>query len=95
MKIPINKVAQLAHIKLSPEEEQSLTEDLTKILSYVEQINSLPGLDKVEPTSHPLDSEDVFRKDKVKNQASAKEMLKHSPDSHGKFFKVPKVIENN
>ena len=95
MKIPINKVAQLAHIKLSPEEEKSLTEDLSKVLSYVEQINSIEGLDAVEPTSHPLNSEDVFRKDEVENQASAKEVLKHAPDPHGEFFKVPKVIGEN
>ena len=95
MKIPIQKIAELANIRLNPEEEARLSKDLEKILAHVEEMNAIPGLDKVEPTSHPLASENVYREDVVVDQATAKEVLKHAPDSHGNFFKVPKVIEGN
>jgi len=95
MKIPIHKVAQLANIRLTEEEEKKLTAELGKILEHVEKINSIEGLDSVEPTSHPLASENVYREDVVKQQGTAKELLKHAPDKHDPFFKVPKVIENS
>ena len=87
-------MAELANIKLNPEEEKSLSQDLEKVLQHVEKINSIKGLDQVEPTSHPLDSENVYRSDKVQKQETAKKVLKYAPDKEGKFFKVPKVIDN-
>jgi len=95
MKIPIQKIAELANIRLTPEEEGTLSKELEKILTHVEEINKLPGLDKVEPTSHPLASENVYREDTVLDQGTAKEVLKHAPDKHGNYFKVPKVIDGN
>ena len=93
MKIPISKVAKLANIRLEPEEEKVMSSELEKILTHVEKINSVKGLDKIEPTSHPFDSENVYKKDEVVKQDTAKEVLRHAPDRDGSFFKVPKVIE--
>ena len=93
MKIPIKQVAKLCNINLKPEEEKSLSAELEKILTHVEEINSIKGLDKVPPTSHPFDSENVYREDKVVPQKVAEDVLKHAPAREGDFFKVPKVIE--
>ena len=93
MKIPIDKVAKLCNINLRPEEEKSLSDELGKILTHVEKINSIEGLEKINPTSHPFDSENVYREDKVVNQDTAQDVLKHAPEREGNFFKVPKVID--
>lgn len=93
MKVPIDKVAKLCNINLKPEEERSLSSELDKILAHVEKINSIEGLEKVNPTSHPFDSENVYRKDKVISQDTARNVLEHAPEREGNFFKVPKVIE--
>ncbi len=94
MEMDINKVALLSRIKLDEEEKVKLQNDLNQILSYVEQLNELDIAD-VEPTSHVLNLENVYREDKVIQSEAYKEVLKHAPDIHGSYFKVPKVIEGS
>ena len=61
-KIDIHRVAQLARLNLKPEETVKLSEDLENILAYVDQLQEL-DTKNVEPTSHVLPIENVFRKD--------------------------------
>lgn len=92
MRMDIEKVAQLARLNLKPEEKSRLQKDLDSILDYVAQLNEL-DTKEVEPTSHALNLENVFRKDAVKSWPVCDEVLKHAPKVEGHFFKVPKVIE--
>ena len=66
---------------------------MSQILSFVEKLNEVKGLENVAPTSHPLSLSNVFREDEPKPGVSIEEFLKHSPRSRGRFFEVPKVIE--
>ena len=92
MSFEIDKVAELARIRLKPEEKSKLGKDLSSILQYVEKLNGL-NVDNVEPTSHVLNLENVFRPDEVKPWERIQEVLEHAPDTQGKFFKVPKVVK--
>jgi aspartyl-tRNA(Asn)/glutamyl-tRNA(Gln) amidotransferase subunit C len=95
MKFNIDSLAELARIQLNAREKESLSGDLNNILKYIEQINEL-STDKVEPTSHVLAIENVFREDiVVEDHSSARKILSALPDSSkdGPFFRVPKVIE--
>lgn len=92
MSFEIDKVAALAHIKLSPEESAKLGKDLESILKYVEQLKEIPT-DNVKEMSHVLDMTNVFRKDEVIPADVRDKVLKHAPATEGKFFKVPKVVE--
>jgi len=95
MDFSIDDLAALARIELGDSEKKKLAGDLANILKYVEQINEL-DLEDVEPTSHVLDIENVFREDKVVEQPEvAKDVIKALPEDakEGPFFKVPKVIE--
>jgi len=88
----IDQVAKLARIRLKPEESAKLGQDLQSILKYVEKLNTL-SVDEVEPTSHVLDQENVFRKDEVKPWAGRDRVLECAPDTEAKFFKVPKTVK--
>ena len=92
MEFEILKIAELARLNLKPEEQEKLTKDLEAILGYVKKLDSL-DTSKVEPTSHVLDLENVFRPDEVKPTSVRDEALEHAPAREGKFFKVPKVVE--
>jgi len=92
MDFEIKKVADLARIRLKPEQETKLKKDLENILEYVKQLESL-DTGSVEPTSHVLNLENVFRPDEVKPSDVRDSLLKHAPSSEGKFFKVPKVVD--
>lgn len=91
-KIDIEQVAELARLNLKPQEREKLSKDLNAILAYVDQLQGL-NTEKVEPTSHVLPIENVFRKDFAKPAQIRDKALEHAPKHEGKFFKVPKVIE--
>lgn len=87
----VEHIAELARLKFNEEELEHYTEQLNQILEYVEKLNEL-DTENVEPLSHPVENENVFRDDKVKESIKTKEALKNSPDHDDVFFKVPKVI---
>ena len=90
-KINIGQVAELARLNLKPDEREKLSQNLEDILAYVDQLKGL-NTDDIEPTSHVLSIENVFRSDVVKPSQVREVILKHAPEHEGKFFKVPKVI---
>ena len=92
MSFQIEQIAELARLSLKPEEKEKLQKDLESILAYVEQLKSVPT-DSVEPTSHVLNLENVYRSDEVRPSDVREAVLKHAPRREGNFFKVPKVIE--
>ncbi len=88
----VRKVGLLARLELSPGEEQLLTEQLDKILLYMEKLNQLDTAD-VEPLAHVVDIVNAFREDKIAHQPSTESLLSNAPERQGNFFKVPKIIE--
>jgi aspartyl-tRNA(Asn)/glutamyl-tRNA(Gln) amidotransferase subunit C len=90
----VDYVAKLARIHLNDDKKKGLNEDLKRILQYIEQLNEL-DVSQVAPTSHVLNLENVFRKDKVNPSKVRDDLLKYAPASEGKYFKVPKVIEED
>ena len=91
-KIDIDQIAELARLNLKPHERAKLAKDLEKILAYVDQLQEL-NTEKVEPTSHVLALENVFRADRVRPSEIHEAVLKYAPKREEKFFKVPKVLE--
>ena len=92
MSFQIEQIAELARLSLKPQEKAKLQKDLESILAYVEQLKQVPT-DHVEPTSHVLNLENVFREDRVHPSDVREDVLKHAPQREGNFFKVPKVID--
>jgi aspartyl-tRNA(Asn)/glutamyl-tRNA(Gln) amidotransferase subunit C len=92
--IDLRHVARLARLHLSDEELRFFQTQVSQILSFVEKLNEVKGLENVPPTSHPFSLSDVFRDDQIKPSLVIEEFLKRSPQSQGRFFKVPKIIEN-
>ena len=88
----IRRVALLARLNLTPEEEILLTEQLDSILGYM---NKLAQLDtaEVQPFSHALENDVALREDVVTNQPNTDALLANAPDRDNSFFKVPKIIE--
>lgn len=94
MEFKIEKVAELARLNLSAEEKTKLEKELGSILDYVKKLDKL-DTSKVEPTSHVLNLENVYRKDEVKESDAAEKALEHAPHADGRFFKVPKIVQRD
>lgn len=96
------RVAELAHLGLSPEEVETYQKQLDAILTYVDKLSEI-DLTTVEPMAqvlyspsgqnsagvdHPELREDVLRPCDV-----AGDVLAGAADASKPFFRVPKVIE--
>ena len=88
----IQKVAHLARLELSKDEECRLTGDMNNILGYIDKLTEL-DTKNVEPTSHAVEVTNAFREDVCKDFFSTEEGLSNAPDAEDGSFKVPKVIE--
>ncbi len=87
----VEHVAALARLSFSEEEKQKLTAQLNEILRYMEQLNTL-DTSNVEPLSHVIELQNVFREDTLRPSLPREEALKNAPSHTEEFFKVPKVL---
>ncbi|HEY1268364.1 MAG TPA: Asp-tRNA(Asn)/Glu-tRNA(Gln) amidotransferase subunit GatC [Candidatus Binatia bacterium] len=88
----VRRVALLARLALSDEEEARLTEQLDKILQYMEKLESLET-SGIDPMAHAVDVVNAFRDDRVTNDPQPEALLSNAPDREKTFLKVPKIIE--
>ena len=81
-------VARLARLRLSDEEVERMSSELSGILEHVERISAL-DLDGVEPTSHVIELENVLRPDEPRPSWPREKVLEQAPDSAAGAFRVP------
>ncbi len=87
----VRKVALLARLELTAEEEEKFTTQLGSILDYFEQLSELDVSD-VEPTTRAIDVSNVTRLDDLQPFGDRLALLNNAPDQDGDFFKVPKIM---
>jgi aspartyl-tRNA(Asn)/glutamyl-tRNA(Gln) amidotransferase subunit C len=81
-------VARLARLRLSDEEIDRMSGELSGILEHVDRIAEL-DLDDVEPTSHVVDLENVLRPDEPRPSWPRDVVLAEAPDPEDGAFRVP------
>jgi aspartyl-tRNA(Asn)/glutamyl-tRNA(Gln) amidotransferase subunit C len=92
----VKRVAELAYLELSADEEIRMQRDLNAILDYVAQLNEL-DTSSVEPMAQVSEVlggvSSSLRLDAQVPSLPREKVLASAPDTDGIFFKVPKVIE--
>jgi aspartyl-tRNA(Asn)/glutamyl-tRNA(Gln) amidotransferase subunit C len=81
-------VARLARLKLSEEEVERMTGELSDILGHVDRIAQM-DLDGVEPTSHVVALENVLRADEPRPSLPREAALANAPEPVDGAFRVP------
>jgi aspartyl-tRNA(Asn)/glutamyl-tRNA(Gln) amidotransferase subunit C len=93
----VQRVAELAHLELKPDESARMLKDLNSILDYVAELNELDttGIEPLEQVSALVAGAEatVLRDDVVAPSLDRATVMQEAPESDGAFFKVPKVIE--
>ena len=88
----ITKIAVLARIRLSESEKQRMGGQFVQILKHIDKLNELDTAG-VEPTSHVLPLQNVFREDKAqKNFSGPDDYLSQAPSQDKGHYEVPKVL---
>jgi aspartyl-tRNA(Asn)/glutamyl-tRNA(Gln) amidotransferase subunit C len=90
--LTVRKIAKLARLKLSEQEELLYTEQLGKIIEYFDELASL-DTSEIEPMSHALSISNALRADEVEVSLSHEILLRNAPDIEDEFFKVPRIGE--
>ncbi len=90
----VRRIAQLARLRLSADDERKLAGQLSAILSYVEQLREL-DISGVEPMTHALAADDAvpLREDVVQPSLPPEKALASAPAREDSWFKVPRIIE--
>lgn len=87
----VRKVADLARLEFSDAELDLLTEQLGKIVSFVEQLGEV-DTSGVEEMAHPLDVHSVLRPDQLGQSLSRDDALANAPSRDDECFLVPAVM---
>jgi aspartyl-tRNA(Asn)/glutamyl-tRNA(Gln) amidotransferase subunit C len=90
----VQKIAHLARLEITPEEEKQLAAQLSSILDYFEQLSELDTKD-VPPTTRAIEISNVTRADKAIPYANRDELLKEAPEPEDDFFRVPQILSSD
>ncbi len=96
----VRHVAELANLELTPEELPRMARDLNAILGHIAQLSELDTR-QIEPMSQvgealgiaPATAGETLRADSIKPSVERAAVMAEAPETDGRFFKVPKVIE--
>ncbi len=99
----VRHVAQLANLALTADEEPRMQRDLSAILAHIAHLDRLStaGVPAMAQVSEVLEgggaetasSGGELRRDVERASVGRTEVLAEAPETDGRFFKVPKVIE--
>jgi aspartyl-tRNA(Asn)/glutamyl-tRNA(Gln) amidotransferase subunit C len=87
------KLAKLAKLELTDKEVDSFTKEISEILNYVEQLQSV-NIKDTKPTYQVTGLTNVTRSDVIKEyQATRTDLLKNLPQREGNLIKVKRVLQ--
>ena len=87
----VHKVALLARLELTPEQEEKYAVQMSSILDYFEQLSELDTTD-VEPKTRAIDMNNITRADDRAAYQNLDGIYAAAPDRETDFFKVPKIM---
>jgi aspartyl-tRNA(Asn)/glutamyl-tRNA(Gln) amidotransferase subunit C len=96
----VRHVAELANLELTAEELPRMARDLNAILGHIAELNQLdtaaiPPMAQVSEALGvaPALAGQTLRPDTIRPSIDRTAVMAEAPESDGRFFKVPKVIE--
>ncbi len=88
----VDKISSLAKIKLNDKKSSELTNELSHILDWIDQLNKV-DTESTPPLTGVIKSNLFQRDDLVDEEKKQKEILANSPENTEGFFVVPRVVE--
>jgi aspartyl-tRNA(Asn)/glutamyl-tRNA(Gln) amidotransferase subunit C len=91
-KATVARIAALARIRVTEDEQARLAQELTQILTWIEQLNEVDTR-AVEPMTSVAQMKLPLRDDVVTEGGARDQLLANAPQQARGFFAVPKVVE--
>ena len=95
-RIQVQHIAELAKLKLSQEEIDRMTPQLSAILDYAARLQEL-DTDAIPPTASVVPLQNVMREDQVVPSMPRDDVLSNAPDKdeRGEFFRVRAILKGD
>jgi aspartyl-tRNA(Asn)/glutamyl-tRNA(Gln) amidotransferase subunit C len=90
----VQKIAHLARLEITPEEEEQFATQLSSILEYFEQLSELDTAE-VSPTTRAIEISNVTRPDRTQVYGDRSALLAEAPEQDGDFFRVPQILSTD
>ena len=88
----VKHIAKLARLEVRNDEIAYYSQNLTRILALVEQMNDINTVN-VEPLAHPQDATLRLREDAVTETDQHEHFQQNAPATERGLYLVPKVVE--
>ncbi|MGI8982605.1 MAG: Asp-tRNA(Asn)/Glu-tRNA(Gln) amidotransferase subunit GatC [Pirellulaceae bacterium] len=87
----VEKVSLLGRLRLSDAELDTMTEQMGRIVGYIEQLSEL-NTDNVQPMAHALEMHNVFADDALSASLPREAALANAPKKDAECYRVPAVL---
>jgi aspartyl-tRNA(Asn)/glutamyl-tRNA(Gln) amidotransferase subunit C len=88
----LDKIAHLARLEFNEAEAESMMQDMTEIVTWIEKLREV-NTDGVEPLTSMSQEVNALREDISSDTLSQQQALSQAPHHDGTYFRVPKVID--
>ena len=90
----VHHIAELAKLKLTEDEIDRMTPQLSAILGHAARLQEL-DTDAISPTASVVPLQNVMRQDRVAPSLSRDDVLANAPDKdeRGEFFRVRAILK--
>ena len=87
----VEKVSLLGRLLLSDAELDTMTEQMGRIVGYIEQLGEL-NTENVQPMAHALEMHNVFADDALAASLPREAALANAPKKDAECYRVPAVL---
>ena len=87
----VEKVSLLGRLLLSDSELDTMTEQMGRIVGYIEQLGEL-NTDNVQPMAHAVEMHNVFADDSLGQSLPRDAALANAPKRDSECYRVPAVL---
>ena len=88
----IEKIAELARIRIAPDQIGDVTRGITEILGMVDQLQAV-DTQEVDPMANPLDAVQRLRADEVTEENRREAFQAIAPAVENGLYLVPRVVQ--
>ena len=88
----IQKLFALSKLNINKDEQESLSQDLSSVLSWVGSLQRV-NTNHIDPMIHPVPLNMYCKDDLPPENISLDNALKNAPESDNNHFVVPRVID--
>ena len=87
----LRKVAHLARLEVSPQQEDRLLKELEKSIGWLKKLSEV-DIAGIKPLKNMSFEVNMMRQDKTNKEISKEELLKNAPCHDGDYIKVPQIM---